>query len=207
MSAAGSALTAALTGSNGLSSGILGVLKSGRNGFVYGSRVRFAHSIVMALLFKNGSLMSKFMEAVNLSREHGTLLAKFSIVYKGILLALHNIFRCKQPWHFFVAGAVGGWFVWGSKFDTINSTVALYMFSRAIFGLFAHLHRNHGLTNPFGDKIFAAFCALSWGIGMGMFELNASALNISLVRSQQYIYHQSDHWTTIWDFLPTWKQN
>jgi hypothetical protein len=145
--------------------------------------------------------------AVNLSREHGTLLAKFSIVYKGILLALHNIFKCKQPWHFFIAGAVGGWFVWGSKFDTINSTVALYMFSRAIFGLCVHLHRNHALANPFGDKIFAAFCALSWGIGMGLFELKPSALNISLVRSQEYIYHQSDHWNSIWDFLPTWKQN
>ncbi len=207
MSAAGSALVAALTGSNGLTSGVLGVLKSGRNGFVYGARVRFAHSIVMALLFKNGSLVDKFMDAVNLSRQHGTLLAKFSIVYKGILLALHNIFKSKQPWHFFIAGAVGGWFVWGSKFDVINSTVALYMFSRAVFGLCVHLHRNRGLPNPFGGKMFAAFCALSWGIGMGLFELDSSALNVSLVRSQQYIYHQSDHWNTIMDFLPTWRQN
>ncbi len=81
------------------------------------------------------------------------------------------------------------------------------MFSRAIFGLFVHLHRSNSLANPFGNRIFAAFCALSWGLGMGLFELDASALNISLVRSQQYIYHQSDRWSTIWDFLPTWKQN
>ncbi len=100
MSSAGSALMAALTGSNGLSSGVLGVIKSGRNGFIYGSRVRFAHSIVMGLLFKNGTLIDKFMEAVNLSRQHGTLLAKFSIVYKGILLALHNIFKANLGFQF-----------------------------------------------------------------------------------------------------------
>jgi peroxisomal membrane protein 4 len=147
------------------------------------------------------------MEAIKLSKQHGTLLAKFSIVYKSILLALHNIFKCKQPWHFFVAGALGGWFVWGANFDTISSTVALYMFSRAVVGLSVHLHRSQRLKNPFGERVFAAFCALSWGLGMGLFELDSGAINISLVRSQEYIYHQCDRWSSIWDFLPSWQQN
>jgi hypothetical protein len=81
------------------------------------------------------------------------------------------------------------------------------MFSRAIFGLCVHLHRNRSLPNPLGGKIFASFCALSWGISMGLFELDHSSLNISLVRSQQYIYHQSDCWNSILDSLPTWKHN
>lgn len=70
-----------------ISGDILPLFKGLRNGFEYGSRVRFVHSLVMVFLFKKFSpktIRSIFKNAW----EHGKKLGSFVFLYKLACLIL-----------------------------------------------------------------------------------------------------------------------
>jgi hypothetical protein len=56
--------------------------KGARNGFYYGSRLRFAHAFVMSILFGKGPLEDRFKWAVNMAYNHGKLLSIYVFSYK-----------------------------------------------------------------------------------------------------------------------------
>ena len=61
---------------------VYSVLKGTRNGFYYGSRLRFAHAFVMSVLFGKGPLMDRLKWAAKMAFSHGKLLALFVCSYK-----------------------------------------------------------------------------------------------------------------------------
>ena len=63
---------------------ITAILKGSRNGFCYGSRLRFAHAFVMGVLFGKGTYLSRFIWALKMAFRHGKILALFAITYKSI---------------------------------------------------------------------------------------------------------------------------
>lgn len=97
----------------------------------------------------------------------------------------------ERPQHAAIAGAVGGYLIWG-KYNSINYQVLLYLTSRVIVGL-ASLGRERGVT-PFSwdmmtfQNIYPIKAAAVWGAVMVMFETYPHVLHPSLRSSMNDIY-------------------
>ena len=66
-------------------------MKALRNGFYYGGRVRFMHSLVMTILFKKGTLREKITNIIELTFEHGKTLGFFAFCFKSLLCLLRRV--------------------------------------------------------------------------------------------------------------------
>ena len=97
----------------------------------------------------------------------------------------------EQPHHAFLAGAVGGYIVWG-RYSGVNYQLILYLMSRIIVGG-VKLARQKGLP-PFSwkrltfTKTYPWAAAGVWGAVMVMFEEYPEVLHPSLRRSMEEIY-------------------
>lgn len=97
----------------------------------------------------------------------------------------------EHPHHAFVAGAVGGYIVWG-RYSGVNYQLILYLISRIIVGCFK-LARQKGIS-PFSwkrltfTKTYPWAAAGIWGTVMVMFEEYPEILHPSLRRSMEEIY-------------------
>ena len=49
---------------------------------------------------------------------------------------------------------------------------------------------------------FSFVSILIWGIVMYLFERDKTQLQPSLTSSMTFLYHDSDSWKTVWDFIP-----
>uniref|UniRef100_H2ZAT1 Peroxisomal membrane protein 4 n=1 Tax=Ciona savignyi TaxID=51511 RepID=H2ZAT1_CIOSA len=93
-----------------------------------------------------------------------------------------------------------------SKFYSIfvSKQINMYLLSRIIFGL-CRLGAERGCLpseeNMKGVKIFPVFAATVWGIVLWLFENHKHTLQPSLQNSMTYLYHDSNVWHNIWDFL------
>jgi peroxisomal membrane protein 4 len=65
-----------------------------RNGVYYGGKVRLVHAIVMTLLFKKGTLMTKLKNIISLTFEHARNLGLYVFMYKSLVCILNRL-RCK----------------------------------------------------------------------------------------------------------------
>jgi peroxisomal membrane protein 4 len=115
-------------------------VKSMRNGAVYGGRLRFAHSLVINLLFRRNVPLSKRLSSVfKMTKDHGLILSLFVLLYKAILLSLQRVTRKKLPIYEFFAGSIGGMIVYGNQTKVLNHSIAhqitLYCAARVLLGL------------------------------------------------------------------------
>jgi len=85
----------------------MSVIKGARNGFYYGSRLRFAHAFVMSVLFGKGPLEDRIKWAANMALSHGRLLATFVFSYKAMQCILTKLFKNNNPIVSFFAGMFG----------------------------------------------------------------------------------------------------
>ena len=96
-----------------------------------------------------------------------------------------------QSYHAFLAGAVGGYVVWG-RYSSINYQLVLYLVSRVLVGCIK-LAREKGLP-PFSwkalafQKTYPWAAAGIWGTVMMLFEEYPESLHRSLRRSMDEIY-------------------
>jgi peroxisomal membrane protein 4 len=89
----------------------LSSIKGARNGFYYGSRLRFAHAFVMSILFGKGPLKDRFKWAVDMALSHGKLLAIFAFTYKTTQCILSRLLNTNSAVVSFFAGMVGSQFI------------------------------------------------------------------------------------------------
>ena len=93
--------------------------------------------------------------------------------------------------HAAIAGAVGGYVVWG-KYSSINYQIVMYLTSRVLIGL-TTLAREKKIP-PFSWKIckfenaYPLGAAAVWGVVMALFESYPHVLHPSLRRSMDEIY-------------------
>lgn len=118
---------------------LLEVIRSSRNGIVYGGKIRFSHALVINLLYRSGPLKPRLKLVLKATKEHSLVLATFAVVYKTVLKILEqdkllggpNLGPAK-----FLAGAVGGWIVYSQHFNYLNPgithQITLYCFSRVL---------------------------------------------------------------------------
>ncbi|CAJ0959316.1 unnamed protein product, partial [Mesorhabditis belari] len=178
---------------------LLAALKGLRNGIVYGCKVRFPHALVMVFLFQEGTILQKFQTILRLTKTHATNLAKFVFSYKLIKGGLEKFTGKVEEWHSFVAAFLMGYYVFGEN-NAVNMQINLYLLSRIAIGLAKLAAQKEVITQP-ERPIFPWFAALVWGIVLWLFEHHKDVLQLSLQKSMTYLYHESEIWTGIRNFL------
>jgi peroxisomal membrane protein 4 len=100
----------------------------------------------------------------------------------------------ERPYHALVAGAVGGYFVWG-RYSSVNHQIVLYLTSRVIVGLAKHTwekfrgvphHDTPSILNH--PRTYPLLAASVWGLVMVLFEESPHVLHKSLKQSMDEIY-------------------
>jgi peroxisomal membrane protein 4 len=99
----------------------------------------------------------------------------------------------ERPYHALIAGATGGYFVFG-RYSSVNNQIVLYLSSRVLVGL-AKLawERIHGTSHQHSSvlqhpKTYPLLAATVWGLVMALFEESPHVLHRSLKQSMDEIY-------------------
>jgi peroxisomal membrane protein 4 len=102
----------------------------------------------------------------------------------------------ERPYHSLLAGAAGGYFVWG-KYSSVNHQIILYLTSRIAIGLvkrgWEHIYQkpSSSPTSIFQHpKTYPMVAATVWGIVMLLFEESPHVLHRSLKTSMDEIYRR-----------------
>ena len=112
------------------------VLKGMRNGLEYGSKVRFVHTLVMTLLFKDihlKHLPTLLKTIVTMALEHGLNLGLFVLAYKSGYKTLNYLGKPSSLNHF-LSGLLFGTLIFGKK-TGVNNQIVLYLLSRVMIAL------------------------------------------------------------------------
>lgn len=173
-------------------------LRGLRNGMYYGGKIRFVHSLVMTILFKEGNLSEKMKNIITLTWEHAFNLGLFALIYKTVCCVLKNLFKTRNRIINFIAGLFGSYFMW-TKRSAVNMQIMLYLLSRNILAI----------SNMISTKYFPKFnngfmltSMIVWGVVMFLFEYKPDSLQQSLFSSMDFIYKQSDSFKTWKDLVP-----
>ncbi|KAJ3333708.1 Peroxisomal membrane protein 4 [Blyttiomyces sp. JEL0837] len=165
---------------------LFAIIKGFRNGAVYGAKIRFPHALVMAFLFRGGSLQDKMKFILKATYQHSRNLAVFVTIYKS-LMALQRLIKGKEnSGDSFVAGLVGGYIVFGED-NNINQQIVLYLFSRIMVGIAKLSVKKELIQQP--PHAFPIFASVVWGIVMWLFRQERNVLQGSLQASMQYLYN------------------
>ncbi|GAB1609109.1 peroxisomal membrane protein 4-like [Argonauta hians] len=177
----------------------LSLIKSFRNGVIYGCKVRFPHSLVMTFLWKTGPLSEKIRGILEATYTHGKNLALYNVIHKSIMYVLEWFSKKRRPSHLFAAGVVAGYFVFGN-YNKVNEQINLYLMSRVLYALAQMATKKGYIPQPF-KKPFPLFFSLVWGLSLVLFEYDREFLQPSLRSSMTYLYEDSTVWSTLRDFL------
>ncbi|KAJ2807181.1 hypothetical protein H4R20_001386 [Coemansia guatemalensis] len=139
---------------------------------------------------------AKVNAILNATKAHARGLAFFVTTYKSMMLLQRYLSASGKntDLHTFIAGFVGGYFVFGEK-TSVNQQITLYLFSRIAMGLANMLMKAGEFEAPKGS--FALFAALCWGSVLVLFRRDRSVLQDSLRSSMTYLYEDSNHWTSL----------
>ena len=97
----------------------------------------------------------------------------------------------ERPYHALLAGAAGGYIVWG-KYSSVNYQIVLYLSSRIFIGMSKRFWEKispreyRGLLQH--PKLYSLLSAAVWGIAMVLFEETPHVLHRSLKTSMDEIY-------------------
>lgn len=107
----------------------------------------------------------------------------------------------ERPYHSLLAGAAGGYIVWG-RYSSVNHQIVLYLASRILVGLakrgWEHVYQRPGHFNSGSNstsilqhpRTYAFMAATVWGVVMLLFEESPHVLHPSLKRSMDEIYRK-----------------
>ncbi|CAG8641944.1 31869_t:CDS:2 [Gigaspora margarita] len=179
---------------------VLAIVKGFRNGAVYGAKVRFPHALVMTFLFRSGSFKEKTTVILDATIQHSKNLAFFVTIYKTLMYLQKKINGdIEQNAHSFIAGLIGGYIVFGENNNVNQQQIVLYVFARIMVGLSKLPVKRKVINEP--NHTFSVFAAVVWGVVMWLFRHDREVLQPSLQASMQYLYLDSDHWSTLKNFL------
>lgn len=191
------------------------LLKSIRNGAVYGTKVRLPHALVMVFLFRSGTVREKLWLVFKATRQHAMNLAKFALLYKSGCLLLKNVNGGKEEGiHTFLAGLFGGYWVFGhgrGAHSSVNQQIVIYVFARVVLALaklavqppgdnslVGSSYGGHGGKGVLGlneEQLklvqrysWPVFASLSWAGVMWLFRFYPEMLQPSLRSSMNYMY-------------------
>jgi peroxisomal membrane protein 4 len=177
----------------------LSSLQGLRNGFYYGAKVRFVHSLVMEILFsRNQNYFDKLKNIIKPTYEHALNLGLFVIIYKTVVCILRRLFKSETKLFNFFAGIIGAYFMWSKK-TNVNMQIMLYLLSRNILAISNIVNEKYF---PQINQGFSIASVLVWGIVMFLFEFKPSSLQNSLKNSMDFIYKESNLYKGWRDLIP-----
>ncbi|KIY51348.1 peroxisomal membrane protein 4 [Fistulina hepatica ATCC 64428] len=183
----------------------LAIIKGARSGFVYGCKVRFPHALIMSILFGRGDWPTRLRIIFRATKQHATSLAKFVALYKTLLLLQKKANGGKpRSADTFIAGLIGGYFVFGSR-NAVNEQIVLYVLSRVV----ASFVPRAGPLAPSApsrpippDPIyFSAMAAIAWASVMWLFEHRGHTIQPGMFNSMVYLYRDSEIWNDLRSLL------
>ncbi|EGG06758.1 uncharacterized protein MELLADRAFT_35781 [Melampsora larici-populina 98AG31] len=192
---------------------ILAIVKGARNALVYGAKIRFPHALVMSLIFHGGRpLKDRARFVYNATKQHALNLCRFNAIYKTSLLFLRQIGGKEHKIDTFLAGLLGGYFVFGEQ-NSVNEQIVLYCVSRVISSFLPRAQPaklptaskpDIIVTQTTQPKIFSIYAAITWGAVMWLFRWRRHTLQGGLVNSMQYLYLDSEVWSNLKNLL--WRR-
>ena len=177
----------------------LTLIKGLRQGLVYGAKIRFAHSLVQAFLFREEPWPERIRFIFRMSYDHAKSLGLFVLFYKILRKLLSSVFRLSKPWRAFICGGIVGYFVFHEK-NSVHEQIILYLLSRIILGLVRYA-RQHRWLPEIKRPVFPYFAAIVWAITMWLFECHRETLQPSLTRSLIYLHENSNRWSSWRNFF------
>jgi len=173
-------------------------LRGLRNGMYYGGKVRFTHALVMTFLFRKGPIGDKLKNICELTFEHAKNLGLYVFLYKAIVYILTKLRGKPSKIHAFIGGVIAGYIIFRKK-TSVNYQIVLYLFSRIIMGSAENLVKKKKIPDV---SLFPALAAICWGVVMVLFEDDPTSLQSSLASSMDFIYKQSETYSSWADFVP-----
>ncbi|KAM3133184.1 hypothetical protein pb186bvf_014760 [Paramecium bursaria] len=172
-----------------------------RQGIYYGGRIRFFHALVMTLLFRPGPLRQKIFQIIKLTYEHARNLGLFVFTYKSLVCMQNRLRGQQSKLHNLIAGAIGGYLLFGRNKSAVNQQIVLYVMSRVILGIASNLQRRNLINRQF--DAFPILAAVVWGLVMFLFEDDQGCLQSSLTSSMNFLYKESNRIPTSWmSYIP-----
>lgn len=178
---------------------LLSAIKGLRNGAVYGVKIRLPHALVMTFLFGKGTLAQKLNAIFTATYTHSRNLSGFVFVYKLLTGIFQQLEKEKRQIHVLMAAFAAGYFVFGN-YNAVNMQINLYLLSRILLG-FTRLLVDKGFIKQPDFPVFPWFAAIVWGVVLWLFEYHPDTLQPSLQSSMTYLYHDSNLWHNLKDFL------
>lgn len=121
---------------------LLDIIRSSRNGIVYGGKLRFSHALVINLLYRSGPLGPRLTDVLRATKNHAEVLAVFAVIYKAAFrLLIHEqlLGSNSKLASKFLAGGFASWLVYSQHFPFfhpgITHQITLYCFSRVLIAL------------------------------------------------------------------------
>ncbi|KZZ91892.1 Peroxisomal membrane protein 4 [Ascosphaera apis ARSEF 7405] len=180
---------------------LLSILKSARNGAVYGAKVRFPHALVMIFIFRSGTFREKASLVLKATKTHARNLATFATIYKMTLIALKHLSPASQKkegsFDTFIAGLLGGYVVFGRNRTSVAQQIVIYVFARVMLAM-AKLSIDPGVNplsspltsnarNKIRENAWPAFASLSWASVMYLYRWYPDSVQSSLRSSMKYM--------------------
>lgn len=196
---------------------LLLIVKSARNGAVYGAKVRFPHALVMIFMFRSGTIREKIALVLKATRQHAWNLARFATVYKTSMLVL-SMLNPKNPgkegpYDTFFAGLLGGYTVFGrGNPGAVKQQIVIYVFARVILALAKLSIEPPSMTSKTPTPTFftqrfspatkamieknawPVFASLSWALVMYIFRWQPESIQSSLKSSMKYMLVMDPFW-------------
>ncbi|CAF1145112.1 unnamed protein product [Adineta ricciae] len=177
----------------------LSLLKGLRQGIVYGAKVRFAHSLVQAFLFRHEPWSKRMRFVLRMTYIHAKNLGLFVFFYKTLRTILSTVFHLSKPWCAFLSAFVVGYFVFHER-NSINEQIIFYLLARIVVGLARYAQKQTWLPHS-KRPVFPWFAAFVWGTVLWLFECHRETLQPSLTRSMVYLYENSNRWSSLHNYF------
>jgi len=97
----------------------LSTLKGLRQGIVYGAKVRFAHSLVQAFLFRHDPWSQRIRFIIRMTFLHAKSLGVFVFFYKTLRTIVASVFGLSKPWRAFICAFIVGYIVF-NEHNSVN---------------------------------------------------------------------------------------
>ena len=182
---------------------LISSLRGLRNGIYYGAKIRLVHSLVMTILFKEGKLEEKLKSIFQLTYTHAKNLGIYVFIYKLSCCILKRLLNSKSNAINFIAGLIGSYFMWSDK-NPVNQQIMLYLLSRNLLAITNYFNKRY--LSVWNNNIpidgFKYASILCWGVVMYLFESNPNLLQTSLFSSMDFLYNESNKYSSIKDFVP-----
>jgi len=179
--------------------GFLSAIKGLRQGLVYGAKIRLAHSIVQAFLFRREPWPQRIHFIIRMTYIHAKTLGLFVFVYKILRISVSSIFHLSRPWAAFICAFISGYWIFHEK-NSVNEQLILYLLSRIILGLVRYAQKRRWFSQ-IQRPVFPWVAAFVWGIVLWLFECHQETLQPSLRHSMTYLYENSNRWSSWMNFL------